>query len=65
MKYVLVLVVLALGASAVSAASVFLREETARMVVSSGGGSIGALVVAALGMVATIAWRCHSEGREL
>ena len=59
----LVVIVLALGASAVSAASVFLRQETTQVVASAGGGSIGAMVVAAFGMVMTIAWRCHSEGR--
>lgn len=61
MKYIVVVLVLALGASAVSAASVFLHSEAARLITSddSGGVSVSWMLTAVTGMMVTIAWRCR------
>ncbi|QHI99969.1 hypothetical protein GT347_19490 [Xylophilus rhododendri] len=58
MKFIVSMLLLALCASAVSAASVFLDSEAARVTPES-GISVPALLIAGIGMMLTVVWRCN------
>lgn len=63
MKYIVIVLVLALGASAVSAASLFLDTQAAEAlqgISPDAGVSMPWLMVSGLGMMVTIAWRCYA-----
>ena len=59
MKYIGTVLVLALGASGVSAASAFLQAQVADTALAGGATSMLPMVLAGLGMMLTIGLRCH------